>query len=109
MAKQINLTFEGTNYTLEFTRKSIEKMEKTGFVISDLESKPVSTLPRLFHGAFLAHHPYVKRDVTDQIFEKISNKEALLSKLAEMYSEPIIALTSDPEDDEKNVTWGANW
>ncbi len=109
MAKTITFKYEDKEYTLEFTRKSIEKMEKMGFKISELEVKPVSTLPQLFNGAFLVHHPFIKRELTDEIFSKMTNKEELLVKLAEMYSEPIVSLMVDPEVNEGNVSWGASW
>lgn len=109
MAKQIKFEFEGKEYTLEFTRKSIETMERQGFIASEITEKPVSTLPALFAGAFLAHHKYVKRDVIDRIFDKLTNKQELIGKLAEMYNEPIEALMDEPEEDEGNVNWGASW
>lgn len=109
MAKQITFEFEGKDYTLEFTRKSIEQMERQGFVASDIETKPVTTLPALFAGAFLAHHRFVKRDVIDRIFEKLTNKQELIQKLAEMYNEPLLTLVDEPEDDKGNVNWGASW
>ena len=65
MAKTIKINFEGTEYTLEFTRKSIETMERQGFVVGDIADKPMSTLPTLFAGAFLAHHRFVKKEVID--------------------------------------------
>lgn len=109
MAKQITFEFEGKEYVLEFTRKSIETMEKQGFIASEIAEKPVSTLPALFAGAFLAHHPYVKREVIDRIFDKLTNKQELISKLAEMYNEPIMALVDEPDEEEGNVNWEANW
>ena len=39
MAKTINFEFEGVQYNLEYTRKSIEIMERRGFKISDLETR----------------------------------------------------------------------
>lgn len=109
MAKQICFEFEGKEFTLEYTRKTIETMERQGFVASDIIEKPMSTLPALFAGAFLAHHRFVKREVIDRIFEKMTNRQELIGKLAEMYNEPIESLMNDPEEDEGNVTWGANW
>jgi len=109
MAKQITFEFEGKNYTLEFTRKSIETMERQGFVIGDIVDKPMLTLPALFAGAFLAHHRFMKRNEIDAIYEKMTNKEELLQKLAEMYNEPLEALMEEPEENEGNVEWGANW
>ena len=109
MAKQINFEFEGKEYILEFTRKSIELMEKQGFIASEITEKPMLTLPTLFAGAFLAHHKFVKRDVVDRIFDKMTNKQELIGKLAEMYNEPIMALMDEPDGDEGNVNWEASW
>lgn len=109
MAKTITIKYEGTEYTLEFTRRSIEAMERQGFVIGDIKTKPMTTLPTLFAGAFLAHHRFIKRDVVDAIFEKLSDKEKFLEKLAEMYVEPLEALMDEPEESEGNLTWGASW
>lgn len=109
MAKQLNFEFEDKAYTLEFTRKSLETMEKQGFSISDAERKPMSTLPELFAGAFLANHRYVKRDVVDRIFQSMTGKSELFGKLAEMYQEPLVALMDEPEESKGNVSWTATW
>jgi hypothetical protein len=109
MAKQITFEFEGKDYTLEFTRKSIETMERQGFVIGDIVDKPMLTLPALFAGAFLAHHKWVKKDVIDEIYNRMENKQDLLQKLTEMYNEPIEALFEEPKESEGNVEWGASW
>jgi hypothetical protein len=109
MAKTINFEYEGADYTLEFTRKSIEQMERQGFVAGDIAEKPMLTLPTLFAGAFLAHHRYVKRETIDKIFDKLTNKQELIGKLAEMYNEPILALMDEPGENEGNVKWGASW
>lgn len=109
MAKQLIFTYEGKEYTLEFTRRTIAEMEKKGFIAEDVESKPITTLPALFEGAFLAHHRFEKKEVIDNIFAKMTNKEKLIGKLAEMYNEPIVALLEEPEDGEGNVDWTATW
>ena len=49
MSKQLNFVYNGTEYTLEFTRKSVEQMEREGFVADDIHTKPMTTLPALFH------------------------------------------------------------
>ena len=109
MSKQLEFTYEGNKYTLEFTRKSIEQMEKSGFVVSDITTKPMTVLPALFAGAFLAHHRFVNPTVIDAIFSKLTNKTELIGKLAEMYNEPIMALMDEPEEAEGNVDWTASW
>ena len=105
MSKQIIIPFQDEKYILEYTRKSIEKMEQRGFKVSDVKDKPVSTLPVLFAGAFLAHHPYVKKEVVDAIFAQCADKETLLQKLGEMYNDPIRVMT----ESEGNLKWEANW
>lgn len=113
MAKQltINDPVSGVTYTLEFTRKTIELMEKNGFVAADMERKPMTLLPALFAGTFLAHHRFVKRDVIDAIYAKLNHKDELIGALVEMYNEPLMALLDEPEqeNDEGNLSWKAGW
>lgn len=109
MAKQLTFTYDDKEYTLEFTRRTVSEMEKKGFIASEITDKPMTTLPALFAGAFLAHHRFVKQETIDAIFSKMVNKEDLVGKLAEMYNEPIMALVEEPEEDEGNVNWTATW
>lgn len=109
MAKTLTIKYNDSEYTLEFTRKSIEILEKRGFKITDIQDKPVSTLPMLFAGAFIAHHKFAKPEVIEEIFSKLKNKEELLDKLAEMYNEPILAMMDEPEESEGNLDWETNW
>lgn len=109
MAKQLIFTYEGKEYTLEFTRRTVAEMEKKGFIASDITDKPMTTLPALFAGAFLAYHRFVKGDVIDNIYSKLTKKEDLLGKLAEMYNEPILTLVEEPEEAEGNLDWTATW
>ena len=109
MAKQLKFTYNDKEYTLEFTRRTVTQMEKQGFIAAEVENKPMSTLPALFAGAFLAHHRFEKKEIIDAIFAKLTNKEELIGKLAEMYNEPIMALVEEPEENEGNVSWTASW
>ena len=115
MNKQLNFTYTdkktgvSTDFCLEFTRKSVETMEKNGFIASDITEKPMTVLPALFRGAFLANHRFTKADVIDEIFSKLTNKSELISKLSEMYNEPILTLVEEPEESEGNVDWTASW
>ena len=109
MAKQLHFTYDGKDYTLEFTRRTVAEMEKKGFIASDITEKPMTTLPALFAGAFLAHHRFVKSDILDNIYSKLTKKEDLIGKLAEMYNEPILTLVEEPEESEGNLDWTATW
>jgi len=109
MAKTLEFTYKGKDYVLEYTRKSVQEMEKRGFVAADADTKPMTVLPMMFEGAFLAHHRFEKKEVIDEIFSKMSDKENLIAKLAEMYNEPIMTLLDEPNEKEGNVNWTVNW
>lgn len=109
MAKTLEFTYKGKDYVLEYTRRSVQEMEKRGFVAADADTKPVTILPMMFEGAFLAHHRFEKKEVIDEIFSKMTDKENLIAKLAEMYNEPVVALLDEPDEKEGNVNWTVNW
>ena len=113
MAKQLTITdpTSGVTYTLEYTRKTVEMMERQGFVADDVVKKPMTLLPALFAGAFLAHHRFVKRDVIDNLYARLTHKDELISHLVEMYNDPLVTLLEDPEqeDGEGNLSWKAGW
>ncbi len=108
MAKQIHFTYDDKEYTLEFTRRTVKQMEDEGFIVRDIDARPMTLLPALFAGAFKAHHRFVRQEVIDQIYDAMPDKEALIGKLAEMYNEPFMSLMDEP-DEGKNVDWMANW
>lgn len=109
MAKQINFTYEGKEYTLEYTKRTVKQMEDEGFVAQDIDKKPMSLLPALFAGAFKAHHRFIRQDDIDAIYKALPHKDVLIGKLAEMYNEPIEALMDEPTGDEGNVDWVTSW
>lgn len=109
MRKNICVEYQGKEYTLEYTRKSVEMMEKSGFVASNINEKPMTTLPALFAGAFIANHRFVKQDVIDAIFKLMTNKGELIGKLAEMYNDTINTLVDEPDENEGNLNWTASW
>ena len=113
MAKQLIITDDasGVTYTLEYTRKTVSLMEKQGFVADDVTKKPMTLLPALFAGAFTAHHRNVKPEVIESIYARMTHKDELISKLVEMYNDPIVTLLEEPEqgDNEGNLSWKAGW
>ena len=109
MSKQLNFEYNGINYTLEFTRRTVEQMEREGFVADDIKTKPMTMLPAMFAGAFKAHHRFVKPDVINEIYSMMTNKEALIGKLAEMYNDTLSSLFDEPAESSGNLTWTASW
>ena len=108
MAKKMDIEHNDVKYVLEYTRKSVEMMERQGFEIEELQRKPMTYLPALFAGAFLAHNRVEKSDVIVKTYAELPNKGDMLGKLVEMYSDPIVALMDDPEA-EGNASWTVDW
>ena len=111
MAKLLNFEYKNKEYTLEYTRETIKQMEREGFIAENVINKPMTTLPKLFAGAFKAHHKFdAKQKLIDEMFDLFTNKGALLEKLVEMYREPLEALMDDENIDEGNaIKWEANF
>lgn len=107
MSKQITFEYEGNDYTLEYTRASVREMERRGFKSSELVDKPMTVLPELFAGAFIANHRYTRKDTVEKIFNQLENRSELMGKLMEMFNEPIEQLIDG--DQEGNVKWEGNW
>ncbi len=102
--KQIKLSYEGKDYTLEYTKNTVRQMERRGFVIEELATKPLTNFLDLFAGAFLSKHPQVKRDKIEEIYESLKGRKKLISALTEMYTETIEYLIDDAESGEENWT-----
>lgn len=110
MSKQITFSYDGKDYKLEFTRRTIRQMEENGFNIQLIGEKPMTMLPDFFAGAFRANHKNVKREVIDEIYTNMLNKDKLIEKLVEMYNEPLSALMDEPDENSvKKVDWMASF
>lgn len=104
MSKKIKLSYEGKEYTLEYTRNTALALEQSGFVLSNVRNKPVSSLVTLFNGAFVANHRRLEGSVVEKIFDSLKDKDKLLAALVGMYDETVSSLM-DSTDDEGNATW----
>ena len=110
MGKQIKFEYKDKEYTLEYTRESVKQMEREGFKANDVIEKPMNTLPKLFAGAFKAHHRFdIKQKEIEEIFELFTNKQALIEKLAEMYAEPMETLMDNDVDEGNGIKWDPNF
>ena len=104
MGKTIRFTYDNRDYVLEYTKRTIKRMEEDGFDYGEVEKKPMTMIPLLVKGAFLAHQRWIKDDEVDEILAVIKNKEAFYTTLSEMYAEQMKFLV-DTEDEGKNVEW----
>lgn len=98
--RTINFTYNGVDYRLGFTLATIESMERSGFVLRELDTKTATRARELFYGSFQANHKGIKRKLVDEIYDKLNHKEELLLGLAELYNEAGDALL-----EEGNVGW----
>ena len=112
MATQITLTYKNEKYILEYTRLTASAIEKQGFNLDEITSKPNIMIPLLVQGAFLRHHRELKQKFIDEIYTNLVNKtgkegeEGFISVLAEMYAETVSTLTDENAVDEGNAaTW----
>ena len=96
-------TEDGKEYTLEFSRKTVEWAEQHGFDMDDLTSQMMTKVPELFYYAFRMHHPNMTKQQTDKIlfeeFDGLSPDE--LTWLGNLYAEPFNALIN--RDESKNL------
>lgn len=110
MSTQIAITYKNKEYKLEYSRQSVRQMEGSGFVLDQIDTKPMTMIPMLFYGAFIKHNKGINRKLVDEIFDKIPSKfddeNGLVAKLIEMYSETVNTLsTSDDVDEGNAATW----
>lgn len=105
MGKTIKFTYDNRDYVLEYTKRTIKRMEEDGFNYQEIETKPATMLPKLVKGAFLAHQRWITDDAVEDILTVLKDKNGLYEALSDMYAEQMRYLVEDPEDEEKNVEW----
>lgn len=104
MAKQIIINYKDNEYTLEFNRKTVRRMEDAGFVPDT--NKPETLVTELFKGAFMMHHRRIDPALVEEIWDAQKKKSELLGVLSSMYAEPIASLMEDDDSGEdENPTW----
>lgn len=96
---------DGKEYTLAYTLRTIKQMSDNGFNINEAVSNPISGIPQLFAGAFLAYHRTTPKDKIDEIWAQIEHKEDFINALSSMYNEPVEKLFGEPAEDSKKATW----
>lgn len=106
MAKKVTVPYNGKKYALEFTRATAAMIEKSGFSIDELTTKPNLMIPLLVHGAFVANHRNTKAATIDNIYDGLGKKADFVIALCECYNETTKTLTDSVEDgEEKNAGW----
>lgn len=106
MNKKIEFEKNGQKYVLEYTRESVALMEKQGFAVSELTTRPMLMLPLAFQGLFYKNHRNVNKAFVDEVYDNFTNKEKLLEAIAGMLDECYSSLTdSNKEENKGNIDW----
>lgn len=106
MNKKIEFEKDGQKYVLEYTRESVALMEKQGFSIEEITTKPMTMLPLAFEGLFYKNHRRVQKSFVDEVYNGFKDKDKLLEAIYSMLDECYSTLTgTDEENDKGNIEW----
>ena len=106
MAKRLILTDkQGNKYTLEFNRMTVDRMQRSGFVLDTDRLQMCVT--DLVTGAFRMHHRGMEWKEIEKVWKDQTHRDELLKKLVEMFYAPTIDLMGSDEQngDDENPTW----
>lgn len=93
-------------YILTFTAETVKALEARGFSLEGITDKPMTMIPMLFEGAFLAKEASkVTPDKALEIYQLQKDKTGLLKKLIELYNDPIDEVIVK----EGNAEWESNF
>ena len=104
MNTKIEFDKDNEHYILEYSRESIALMEKQGFSVSELTTKPMIMLPLAFEGLFYKNHRKVTKKFVDEIYEQFKNKDKLMETIGIMLEESYSSLT-DEGNSKGNIEW----
>lgn len=104
MNTKIEFDKDNEHYVLEYSRESIALMEKQGFSVSELTTKPMIMLPLAFEGLFYKNHRKVTKKFVDEIYEQFKNKDKLMETIGVMLEESYSSLT-DEGNSKGNIEW----
>lgn len=108
MSKQINIKYEGKDYTLMFTKKTFEDAINKGISFSNVSENPLMLI-KVFWMALMAKHENEKITLTQatRMYDAQNPKSKLLTALATIWNDVPNGLIED--DAEGETTWGANF
>lgn len=105
--KQITVRDKQNNpYILTFTAETVKILESRGFSLDAIKTQPMTMIPLLFEGAFLAKEANnVTSEQALEIYKMQKNKAGLLQKVIDLYNDPIDEVIVK----EGNMEWESNF
>lgn len=105
MGNTIKLTVADKQYTLEFSRRTIIKLEADGFVGKKGEElkkqDPVTFMYKFIGYAFLKNHPEMTEEEINDIIDNIGDLEGFMNAIAEILQASLSVI----EGGKGNVKW----
>lgn len=109
MADSIKFTDpkDGTEYVIEYDRDSVRFAESVGLnlaVLSDskrVQSRDIpiaSLMSQAFYAGLVKHQPAITQEQSDDIWSRVTGKEAVFQALLEMIQEPYTSLLAEPDE-----------
>lgn len=99
----MTVTYNGKRYQVGYTRAAAQDAENAGFDVNKISSKPNVMIPLLVYYAFRTHNRKIKRQLVEEIYDQIPNREDFVSALVEQYADTVNTLMED--SDEGNAAW----
>lgn len=107
VTKFVDFEWNGTTYTMEFNRRTAALLERNfGVNIVKMFNGEVNfmDLPTIFRVSLMMHHPRMKQEVADEIYENLADKQGLMTVLIEMLSYTVMSVFEAPEEG-KAISW----
>lgn len=84
---------KGNPHIYRFTAESVKAMEARGFDLNLIATQPMTQMPILIEGALLAEEgANATPELALDIYQAQKDKQGLITKLIQMYNEPIDSL-----------------
>ena len=107
MLEYLTFEYNGTTYTMEYSRKALEVLEKQ-FGVSVAAALRgeinVSDLPNIFRCSLLMHHPRMKQTTVEMLFDMMGDKTELATALVELMAVVANSIFEEPEEG-KAISW----
>lgn len=108
MNTKIKFTSNDKEYILEYSRESVQALERMGFEFEKMSTQPMTMLPLAFKGLFIKNHKMVKQKEIDDIFNNFKDKSKLIDTIITMLAETYNTL-QDNVDEEGNDKGNIDW
>lgn len=110
--REMEFEYNNVHYKLGFNKSTVRQLEQRGFDATKLQNLPATMIQLLWQGAFLKNHKRTPQSTIEDIWNHLENRNDVIIKLVELYSEPLAGIVEDLEDtgeDSKNFKIDTNW